>query len=293
MKGLVVINGYADAPKFFRQGQRIAEELNKLGVQTELVKNGEICAVIEREGSVKSIGEEYAFAVYLDKDKYLGKALEERGLRLFNRPRAIELCDDKFSTYQALLGRGVSLIKSISAPLCYTQGAKANKEYLDRVSTELGFPLVAKKSYGSFGAGVALVENYEKLEKIEQEWLHIPHFYQEYIAESSGRDIRALVIGGEVVAAMERVAKSGEFRSNIELGGEGRKIALCKEYKEIAALAARSLDLDYCGVDLLKGKEGAIVCEVNSNAFFEGLERTTGVNVAKLYAEYISRKIKY
>jgi ribosomal protein S6--L-glutamate ligase/gamma-F420-2:alpha-L-glutamate ligase len=162
-----------------------------------------------------------------------------------------------------------------------------NIVFLNTVAEELGFPLVAKKSYGSFGAGVQLIRSFSELQTIEQEWLYTPHFYQKYVAESTGRDVRVLVIGGKAIAAMERVAQKGEFRSNVELGGEGRKIVLDKEYACVAEKVAKALKLDYCGVDLLEGKAGAIVCEVNSNAFFEGLEKVTGINVAKAYAEYI------
>ena len=86
---------------------------------------------------------------------------------------------------------------------------------------------------------------------------------------------------------MERVAQEGEFRSNVELGGKGRAVKLEVSYACVAESAAKVLGLDYCGVDLLEGKNGAIVCEVNSNAFFEGLELATGVNVAREYAKHI------
>ncbi len=285
MKGLIVINGYPAGEKFLRQGARIQSALIALGVKTDLVKNGEIYAV-EGEGSSR-LFHGYDFAVYLDKDKYLGYALEGEGLRLFNRASAVENCDDKLRTYQALRNAGVQLIKSIPAPLCYTQGAKPSEVFLQSVAKELGFPLVAKKSYGSFGAGVQLVRGYAELLALEEEWLHTPHFYQRYIAEAAGRDIRALVIGGKVVAAMERVAASGEFRSNIELGGKGRAMEIPKACEEVAIRAATALRLDYCGVDLLLTNEGVAVCEVNSNAFFEGLEEATGVDVAAAYAAHI------
>ncbi len=285
MKGLVIVNGYPSDEKFIRQGKRIADELTALGVDTELIKNGDIYAVAG-DSPFAFKAAECDFAVYLDKDKYLGRVLEGMGVRLFNSAKSIELCDDKMSTYQALAGI-VPLCKSIPAPLCYTKGASVNESFLQRVGEELGFPLVAKKSYGSFGKGVQLVHGYAELRSLAQEWLYEPHFYQQYIASSCGRDIRVLVIGGKAVACMERVAKAGEFRSNIELGGSGRKIRLPESYRIVAEKAAVALGLDYCGVDLLTGERGALVCEVNSNAFFEGLERVTGVNVASLYANYI------
>ncbi len=292
MKGLVIINGYPVGEKFLRQGERIARALCALGAQAELVKNGELYALLEENGGLCCPKIEGCdFAVYLDKDKYLGRALEQK-LRLFNRAKAVELCDDKLTTYQALQGVGIGMIKSIPAPLCYTKGAKPSESFLRSVAQTLGFPLVAKKSYGSFGEGVQLVHGYAELLALEEEWLHIPHFYQAYIAESAGRDIRVVVIGGKAVAAMERVAQEGEFRSNIELGGEGRKISLAEEYVNAAELAAKTLGLDYCGVDLMEGKRGPLLCEVNSNAFFEGIERVTGMDIPHLYAKHILETLK-
>ena len=288
MRGLVLINAYPNGEKFLRQGERIGEELHNLGVEVDILRNGEVFSVIDEMGGMDiKAPKKYDFVVYLDKDKYLGKAMQAAGMRLFNNASAIETCDDKVTTYFALQSSGVRLAKIIPAPLCYTPNAKPDSAFLGLVETELGFPLVIKKSYGSFGAGVALVQNRQQLYEKAVEFLYAPHFYQQYIAESCGRDVRVIVIGGKAVAAMERVAKDGEFRSNVELGGEGRRVELAKEYTEAAERVAHMIGLDYCGVDLLETAKGPVVCEVNSNAFFEGLEKTTGINVAKRYAEYI------
>ncbi len=288
MKGLVIINGYPAAEKFLRQGERVAKALRELGLETELVQNGEITVCLGEDGTpVCERASDLAFAVYLDKDKYLGRALEGSGLRLFNRAESVELCDDKLSTYQALQGRGLRLVESIPAPLCYTLGAKPSEKFLQTVGEKLGLPLVAKKSYGSFGAGVQLVPGYPELLAIEEKWLHIPHFYQRYVRAAAGRDVRVIVVGGRALAAMERRAQTGEFRSNIELGGVGRAVPLTQALREAAESAAKALGLDYCGVDLMEDEKGVLLCEVNSNAFFEGFEEATGIDVAKAYAEHI------
>lgn len=288
MKGLIIINAYPNGEKFYRQAERIRTELCAHGCETDVVKNGEIFAVVnENAKSRVDLPEKYAFAVYLDKDKYLGRALEKQGLRLFNSAAAVEVCDDKTLTYFALENAGVKVAKTVPAPLCYTSNATADPVFLQKVADELSFPIVVKKSYGSFGAGVCLAKDMQELKKFADEFLYEPHCYQQFIAESSGCDTRVIVIGGKVVAAMERVAQGGEFRSNIELGGKGRKVCLDTEYVQTAERAAGALGLDYCGVDLLRSNDGAVVCEVNSNAFFEGLQKATGVNVAQKYAEYI------
>ena len=290
MKGLIIINAYPNGAKFYRQAERIAEELRALGCQTDVKRNGEVYALIDEDGKIDArLGDQYDFAIYLDKDKYLGKALEASGIKLYNSAQAIEVCDDKMQTYFALRNAGVSLAKSIPAPLCYTPNAKAGEKFLEMVAGELGFPMVVKKSYGSFGAGVQLVHGMPELIEAANKFLHEPHFYQQYIAQSSGRDIRVIVIGGKVAAAMERVAQKGEFRSNVELGGEGKVVALSSAYAQTAEKAARALGLDYCGVDILETENG-LICEVNSNAFFEGIESVTGVNVAKAYARHVLGK---
>ena len=292
MKGLIVINGYPSGEKFYRQGERIQHGLQTLGVEVDVYKNGDVFALLQSDGkAVVSLSKQYDFAVYLDKDKYLGYLLEKAGLRLFNSARAVEVCDDKMTTYLALNGSGLTLAKTIPAPLCYTKNVSQNVDFLTKIAENLGFPLVAKKSYGSFGVGVELVHGMPELQNIEEEWLYIPHFYQRYIAESSGRDIRVIVVGGKALGGMERVAQKGEFRSNIELGGIGRKVELTEAEKAAAERAAKTLGLDYCGVDILQTVQGPLICEVNSNAFFEGFEKATGIPVAETYAKYIEKTL--
>ncbi len=286
-RALIVINGYPNGKKFYTQAERIASELRLRGVETDVLKNGEVLAMLTAKGQVRlSCDKKYDVCVYLDKDKYLGELLQKSGLRLFNTPQAVADCDDKMRTYLLLLGK-VDLVDTIPAPLCYTKGAKVPEKILQKIADFLGFPMVVKKSYGSFGAGVQLVHGMPELIKTAQEFLHEPHCFQRFIDTSKGRDVRVIVIGGNAVCAMERVAQEGEFRSNVELGATGRKIDLPDDYKTAAETCAKALGLDYCGVDLLHGEKGPIVCEVNSNAFFEGIEKVTGVNVAAAYAEYI------
>lgn len=293
MKGVVIINAYPNGEKFYRQGERVADALTKIGIPTDVLKNGEVCANVQANGEIRNnVCGKYNFAVYLDKDKYLGKMLEISGLRLFNSATSVEICDDKMLTYLALSKRGLPLVESIPAPLCYTKHAVANEEFLKSVAEKLGFPMVVKKSYGSFGKGVQLVHGMAELIKTAQEFMFEPHFYQKYVSQSAGKDIRVIVIGGKAIAAMQRVAQTGEFRSNIELGGIGEKVELPAEYQLVAEKAAKEIGLDYCGVDLLITQDGPVICEVNSNAFFEGIEQVTGVDVAQKYAEYIFETVK-
>lgn len=230
--------------------------------------------------------------VYLDKDKYLSRLWEKEGVRLFNSADGVEVCDDKMLTYIALANGGVEIPDTLPAPLCYYPDARVREEYCRVVEERLGYPLVVKKSFGSWGMDVNLIQNFAELTKIAEEYKLFPHLYQKYIAAKRGEDTRVLVIGGKAVAAMRR-RNDGDFRSNIELGGRGYPAEITKSYREISERAARLLSLDYCGIDLLEGEDGRpIVCEVNSNAFFNEAEKVTGVNIAGAYAAHIAREMK-
>lgn len=290
MKGIVLLNAYTKSAGANRQASRIAEELNALGVQTEMRLNGAFDADIF--SSRVRLAQKPDFVVYLDKDKYLSRLWEKEGVRLFNSADGVEVCDDKMLTYIALANGGVEIPDTLPAPLCYYPDARVREEYCRVVEERLGYPLVVKKSFGSWGMDVNLIQNFAELTKIAEEYKLFPHLYQKYIAAKRGEDTRVLVIGGKAVAAMRR-RNDGDFRSNIELGGRGYPAEITKSYREISERAARLLSLDYCGIDLLEGEDGRpIVCEVNSNAFFNEAEKVTGVNIAGVYAAHIAREMK-
>ena len=290
MKGIVLLNAYTKSAGANRQASRIAEELNALGVQTEMRLNGAFDADIF--SSRVRLAQKPDFVVYLDKDKYLSRLWEKEGVRLFNSAEGVEVCDDKMLTYIALANGGVEIPDTLPAPLCYYPDARVREEYCRVVEERLGYPLVVKKSFGSWGMDVNLIQNFAELTKIAEEYKLFPHLYQKYIAAKRGEDTRVLVIGGKAVAAMRR-RNDGDFRSNIELGGRGYPAEITKSYREISERAGRLLSLDYCGIDLLEGEDGRpIVCEVNSNAFFNEAEKVTGVNIAGAYAAHIAREMK-
>ena len=267
------------------------------------------------------------FFVYLDKDKYVSALLEKAGKRVFDLHKAIRLCDDKGDTYIELAAGGFPVPKTIFAPLCYSQNLKTPEEFFEVAEKELSYPMIVKESYGSMGKGVYKAENRAELEEIQEKLKAVPHLLQKYEGARRGTDMRVIVVGGRAAAAMLRI-NDNDFRSNIALGGRGIKVdfagatsatsaadtavatvaagsargaAACgkkvnSEYSEFITLAeraARYLKADYCGVDLLFDKNGKpIICEVNSNAFFGEIEKVTGVNVARLYAEHIVKTVK-
>jgi len=290
-KALSIINAHAvtDGPLHFHS--RMKEELEPLGYALELKTNAEILAAIDSDGNLIDPIQNAAFVLYLDKDLYLSHHLRSLGHILFNDAKAIRLCDDKMLTHLALANNGIKMPKTLSAPLAYSNAIAVN--FLETVKKTFPFPLVAKENFGSLGKNVYLIQNEIELENFEKSRHSTPHLYQEFIKSSFGFDYRVIVIGGIATAWMKRINKTGDFRSNIAQHATSEKTDLPPAYIEMAEKAARSLRLDYCGIDLLEGQNGEpILCEVNSNAFLRGIEKTTGVNVAKAYAHRIADVIE-
>lgn len=291
MKGLILTNAYSSSAHSANQPLRLKEEFARLGVSIDVRRNDGFWTRLDEEGRLTSTLSGYDFCVYLDKDKYVATMLERAGLRLFNSCSAILTCDDKMETAIALSNAGVPMPKTLPGLLCYTPTATVSEATLDLVERELGYPVVVKESYGSFGAQVYKADDRASLKEIAGKVLFKHHLYQQYVATSCGRDIRVIVIGGKVVAAMERRSTT-DFRANIERGGVGYPLDLPPEAAALAIKAAHILGLDYCGVDILYGPQSYLLCEVNSNAFFGGIEKVTGVNVARAYCEHILQALQ-
>ena len=152
-----------------------------------------------------------------------------------------------------------------------------------------GLPVVVKVTQGTQGQGVFLRHTIHETTNLVQGLLVTGKavLIQEYVAESHGKDIRALVVGGKVVASMRRKARGREFRSNYHLNGTVEKVDISEEYAEVACRAARVLGLNVAGVDLLEGNDGPLVLEVNSSPGLEGIEKASGVNVAGAIIDYV------
>ena len=287
-KALILINAYSVLPSYLNQANRLAQEFKKLGVEAEIRRND--LGLYIKDGSIAGYTGGYDFCVFLDKDKYTAAMLEAAGLRLFNRRSAVEICDDKMLTHLALAGKGIPMPDTVAGALCYTQDAALSDETERKLENSLGYPMIIKQSYGSLGKGIYRVENRKELKNVYDGIKLAPHLFQRSIEESYGRDVRVIVVGRKCVAAMER-RSDGDFRSNLELGGKGFPYKTDIKLNDICRRTAEILNLDYCGIDLLVGREGYLVCEVNSNAFFGGIEKVTGIDVAKIYAEYIYGEI--
>ncbi len=158
-----------------------------------------------------------------------------------------------------------------------------------------GAPVVIKLLEGTQGIGVILAPDTKVAEAIIETLQSTKQnvLIQQFIAESRGRDIRALVVGDRVVAAMRRTAQGDEFRSNVHRGGSVEAVELTKEYEETAVRAAQIMGLKVAGVDMLEGNDGPLVMEVNSSPGIEGIERATGLDVAGSIIDYIANQVAF
>lgn len=194
---------------------------------------------------------------------------------------------DKLRSLQILARNGVPIPKTLM-----TRDPKGIDEMIGRIG---GAPVVLKLLQGTQGVGVMLAESAQAAESVlDTLWsLGQNILIQQFVSESRGRDIRAIVVGGDVVAAMRRRAKKGEFRSNIHRGGRGEAIPHIKpEYHNAAVAAAQALGLHIAGVDMLETKDGPAVMEVNPTPGLEGVERTTGVDVAEAIVDFTVRYVQ-
>lgn len=195
---------------------------------------------------------------------------------------------NKLRTLQILSHKGIAVPKTIVI---------RRFEYLDGALKRIGrMPVILKTPFGSLGVGVAIIESRRSLvSALDILWKGFNSdtiLIQEYIRESEGKDIRVFIVGDKIVAIMQRIAKRGEFRSNIYQGGTGKKISLTMYERKLALAAVRALKLDVAGVDLLEKQGGAVVMEVNCNPGLEGITEATGIDVASEIVKYAIKKVQ-
>lgn len=189
--------------------------------------------------------------------------------------------------------RALQILASKGVPIPRTAFAKYPSDIDHLIKQVGGPPLIVKLLEGTQGLGVVLAETKKAAKSVIEAFygLEANILVQEFIAEAAGKDVRAIVVDGKVIAAYRRVGKEGDFRSNLHRGGTGEPIKLTKEEKEIAARAAKSLGLDIAGVDMLQSNRGPLVMEVNSSPGLEGVERYSGKDVATAIIKFIEKQV--
>ena len=291
--GWLISNGSLKTTIFIEMIDQYRKAAANHGVKLQHFYNNDFIVSVE-EGKLVLKGlqvQEFPdFVLFLDKDMRLAFHLEQLGIRLFNSRHVIEVCDDKAKTFQHLGGKGIPMPKTVIAPLIFCD-VEEEEAYLNQVEQLLGYPMVVKECFGSFGEQVYLVNNRGEFKSKRHELLTVPHLYQQYIASSRGRDVRIYVVGEEIVATMLRKSEK-DFRANIHNGGMGISYTPSKAFGEIALRIRKLLKADFLGIDLLFDEnENPILCEVNSNAHIKGIQMCTGVNVAEKIITHIVKKL--
>ena len=281
MLGWLIVNGFLGSNKFNELYNYLQNSANEYGISLQIKSNDEL--VGELSSGFEKLPD---FAIFWDKDVYLAKRLEESGVRLFNSATAVEICDNKILTALTLNDK-VKTPKTIIAPKTFEGVNYSDKTFLKNATKELGFPLIIKEAYGSFGHQVYLANDYLSAEKIVDRLGHKDFLMQEFISSSYGKDVRVNVVGGKVVCAMLRYNEN-DFRSNISSGGKMKKIVLNSKQEELAVKVCSIIGLDFAGVDILFGEnDQPILCEVNSNPHFKSSLECTGVDMSKEIIKYI------
>lgn len=214
------------------------------------------------------------------------RQFELQGAFVLNESLAISRSRDKLRTHQILSKKGIDM------PITGFAHSPRNTDALIRMVG--GPPLILKLLEGTQGKGVILAETKMAAESVIRAYRSMHSFFlvQEFIEEAKGTDLRCFVVGNQVVAAMMRKAAKGEFRSNLHLGGTAEKVQLTPDERHTAIAATQALGLHVAGVDLLRSKRGPLVLEVNSSPGLEGIERSTGIDVAARIMAHIEAHFK-
>lgn len=272
---------------------RLVEEARKRGHKVEIIDPLKCDIIIEREKPTIYFKDRYLD--YVDaiiprigaSITFYGCAVvrqfEEMGVFTIAASDSILRSRDKLRSLQRLSKAGVGMPKTV-----FTNYSRDVEEVIEHVG---GTPVIIKLLEGTQGLGVVLAETKNAAESVLEAFngLEARVIVQEYIKESKGADLRALVVDGQVVGAMKRQGKEGEFRSNLHRGGSANIIKLNADELKLAMHAAKVLKLPVCGVDMLQSARGPLLLEVNSTPGLEGIENATQKNIAKSIITFIER----
>jgi len=265
--------------------QRLFNEASKMGHYIRIVDHTQ-CAILFDQNKPKIFFNNDDITNFSDAIiPRIGASHTEHGLAIVNQfektgsytiasSQGILLSRNKLFTMQHMVKNNIPIPKTL-----YTKNTLLLKEQLDLLDGE---QCIIKFLEGTHGLGVMLAESKKSAISIIETMhsLNKPILIQEFVKESNGEDIRAYVVGGEVVASMKRSSNGKDFRSNVHRGGSTSVIEMTSEEKEIAVRTAQCLGLDVAGIDLIRSKNGPLVIEANSTAGLEGIEKATRVNVA-------------
>ena len=287
IRGLLVTNAFLKNGKFVEHYEWLREAARQQEIRLDLCDNAMLHAIYGMESDEAKLAS-YSFIIFWDKDIRLAKWMErycqKRGIPIFNTPEAVAASEEAFS-----------LIPSVVAPLTFAAVGYTDVDFLSSIEKQIGYPMVIKECFGSFGWQVYLAKDRVEALRYTKKLAGTPFLYQKFIAASAGVDVRLQVVGTEVVAAMKRRSKT-DFRANLSNGGQMEAYEASQEECDLAVRAVLALGLDFAGVDLLfasgENKTANMICEVNSNAHFRNIAECTGVNTADKIMQYIKRVLE-
>lgn len=278
--------------------KRLKEEAIKRGHKVKIVKYRECYASIEENNPTVSYrGEDLAqfdvviprIASYMTRyGTAIVRQLEMQGVYTLSSSIAINRSRDKLRSMQLLAKAGVGIPKTV-----FSRNSTDIDDLIEKIG---GMPVIIKLARGTHGNGVVLAESKKAATSVLQAFYLSNDdgtnvLLQEYIKESAGVDIRAVVVGSRVVASMKRQSLDDDFRSNLHKGGEGVAIKLTEEERKMAIKAAKAMGLSIAGVDMMRSGRGPLILEVNASPGF-GIEKVTGRDVAGPIIEYVEMNAK-
>ncbi len=289
LKLWIVVNHFLRAPKFCELEERLSDAASFYGIEYQIVTNSECLISCDNNSLTTGVIPNGTDPVlFWDKDIRLGNALERCGHRLYNSSYAVSVCDDKTLSAIALAGCGIRMPHTSISPMTYRNVGYTDWNFLEKIIERIGFPMIVKEAYGSFGQQVYKCEDYNELMQLVSCIDSEAILFQQYISSSYARDVRLQVVGDRVTTAMYRYSESGDFRANITNGGKMIPYDANDEEKKFALSVAKRLKLDFCGIDMLFGEnDEPVLCEINSNAHFVNIDNCTGSDTAKDIISYI------
>lgn len=293
--GWIIYNGHLPGKKFLDFVQWLQEAARKKGISTTIIKNNSLLVRLNSKGSslLSKIENEGKpdFVLFGDKDLTLARQLEAMDIPVFNSAKAIEISDSKIDSYQVFANHGLRIPDTIAAPKIFPNAKELEWESFSEIGNLLGFPLIIKEAYGSFGKQVYLIHNEEEMKQKVHEIQDRPYLFQKFVHTSYGKDIRINVVGDQVVASMLRTAQD-DFRANVTAGAKMETYSPTEEEQQLAIAATKAIGADYAGVDLLFGEnQQPMLCEINSNAHIRNIYDCTGTNVADYIIDYVINRL--
>ena len=285
---LVVHSDDISEEEFIEKNQAFVNAARKNNISLEFRSNEKIYSYIDND-SVKCHDSfaTFNYAFFFDKDVWLARNLEMMGVRVVNSARSIDLCENRANMYQELAKHKINIPKTVIFPSMNKYSEAKAMHYVNETIDDLGLPIVVKEWVGDSGKNVYLARNKAQLLEIISKHNGKNLLLQEYVLEASGSDIRLFVIKNKVVASVRRQGVSGDFRSNLSLGGTLYKYIPSYADEQLAINAAKAMGCDFAIVDILKSINGPVVCEVNTTANYNNFNKMCEVDIPDILLKNI------